>query len=534
MPAESTFTTLDRWVLVLYFAGTISLGFYFYRRSRSIEGFTAGRRSLPGWACGLSIFATYLSSISFLALPGKSFAANWNAFVFSLSLPPAVWIAVRFFMPYYRRTNEVSAYAHLERRFGPWARMYVSFFYVLTQLARMGVVMYLMALPLSILLRQDIRIIILLTGLSVTVYALVGGIIAVIWADALQAIVLIIGAAVCCVLILLKMPDGPQQVFAIAAEGDKFSLGGFGTSLAQPTFWVVLVYGIVINLQNFGIDQNYIQRYIASGSDREARRSIWLGGLLYIPVSAVFFFIGSGLYAFYKVHPEHMQHARTMVAEMQLVRQGMTSESECFEEERLRIAGELTESEMGDKVFAHFIGRMLPSGATGLLIAALFAAGMSTVSTSLNSSATLLAKDWYQRFIHPGAGERGMMRALYASTAVWGVIGTGVALILTRTSENILDVWWLLAGMLGGGMLGLFLLGMISKRANSPVAAAAVLLGLVVVGWMSLSKSLPGWPKGLQSPFHGFLVPVLGTLTILLSGLLLCAVFRPRPRQGRT
>ncbi len=533
MLTEGAFTTLDRIVLVLYFAGTMSIGFCFHRRSRSTEGFTAGRRSLPGWACGLSIFATYLSSISFLALPGKSFAANWNPFVFSLSLPPAVWIAVHFFMPYYRRTDDVSAYAHLERRFGPWARAYVSFFYILTQLARMGVVMYLMALPLSILLRRDITTVILLTGLSVTVYALVGGLIAVIWADALQAIVLIVGACVCCLLILFKMPEGPRQVFAVAAEHDKFSLGGFGASLAQPTFWVVLVYGIVINLQNFGIDQNYIQRYIASGSTREARRSIWLGGLLYLPVSAIFFFIGTELFAFYNTQPQYMHEARMTVAEMQLLRQGLSPRSEDFEEQRLLVAERLTDSELGDKVFAHFIGRLLPSGVTGLLVAALFAAGMSTVSTSLNSSATLLADDWYRRFLHPAAGERTMMRVLYISTVIWGILGTAAAIALTRTSESILDVWWLLAGILGGGMLGLFLLGMISKRANNPVAVTAVLLGLAALAWMSLSTKLPGWPRALQSPFHGFLAPVFGTLTVLLAGLLICAVFRPRkPHKG--
>ncbi len=153
---QSYFSVIDWGVLGVYFVGTMSIGFYFYRRSRSTEGFTAAGRSLPGWVCGLSIFATYLSSISFLALPGKAYATNWNPFVFSLSLPIATWVAVRYFMPYYRASGEVSAYAHLEKRFGPWARGYVSLFYLLTQLARMGVVMYLIALSLYVLLDWDI------------------------------------------------------------------------------------------------------------------------------------------------------------------------------------------------------------------------------------------------------------------------------------------------------------------------------------------------------------------------------------------
>ena len=190
----NNFTALDWSVLLIYFLITMGIGFYFYRKSRSMEGYTAASRSLPGWVCGLSIFATYLSSISFLALPGKAFAGNWNSFVFGLSIPLATLIAVKFFLPYYRNSGEVSAYALLENRFGSWARIYASSFYILTQLARMGVVMYLMALPLSILLHKDITFIILFTGISVTIYSFIGGIVAVIWTDALQAIILMVGA----------------------------------------------------------------------------------------------------------------------------------------------------------------------------------------------------------------------------------------------------------------------------------------------------------------------------------------------------
>ena len=308
------FTSLDWAVLAIYFAATMGIGFYFHRRSRSTEGFTAAGRSLPGWACGLSIFATFLSSISFLAIPGGAYATNWNWFVFSLSLPIATWVAVRWFMPYYRASGEVSAYAHLERRFGPWARVYAGVFYLLTQVARMGTVLYLMGLSLAMLVGWDIRTIIVAVGVSVTLYSFVGGIVAVIWTDAIQAIVLIAGALLALGVMALGLPEGPAQMFRIAAEHDKFSLGGFGPSLAEPTFWVVLVYGTVINLQNFGIDQNYVQRYIASSSDREARRSIWLGGLLYIPVSAVFLLIGTTLFAWYRTHPDDLAEVRVAVA----------------------------------------------------------------------------------------------------------------------------------------------------------------------------------------------------------------------------
>ena len=146
------FTALDLVVLAGYFVATMALGFLIGRRNRSVDGHTAAGRRLPGWLTGLSILGTYVSSISFLALPGKAFASNWNSFVFSLSIPLAAWIAVRWFVPFYRRGGHISAYQHLEARFGPWARGYAGVCYLLTQLARMGTVMYLMALPLSVLL----------------------------------------------------------------------------------------------------------------------------------------------------------------------------------------------------------------------------------------------------------------------------------------------------------------------------------------------------------------------------------------------
>lgn len=525
---QTHFTILDWLVLTLYFAGTMSIGFYFWRRNRTTEDYTAAGRSLPGWVCGLSIFATFLSSISFLALPGKSFATNWNAFAFSLSLPVATWIAVRWFMPYYRASGEVSAYALLEKRFGAWARAYASFFYLLTQIARMGTVMYLMALPLNILLGWDIRLIILVTAVAVTVYSFAGGIVAVIWTDALQAVVLIGGALLCSLIMFFNMPEGAGQIFSIAARNHKFSPGDLGASLAAPTFWVVLMNGIVINLQNFGIDQSYVQRYIASKSDHEARKSIWLGGLLYVPVSAVFLFIGVQLFAFYQTHPADEAELKRAVATQQLAIAGVNQSAPDYELKIGETAAGLDAAKLGDKAFPYFIGKRLPAGLTGLLIAAIFAAGMSTISTALNSSATLLVRDWHQRYFRPHATEGESMRALHIATVVWGVLGAGMALAMIEV-KSALDAWWALSGIFSGGMLGLFLLGFVSRRAGNPAAIISVLLGVVVIIWMTLSQKGGALPGVLRLHIHAFLIPVFGTLAILLAGLLLSRIF---PKRG--
>ena len=321
---STVFTRLDWAVLAAYFAATLAVGLWFGLRNRTTDGFTAAGRSLPGWVCGLSIMATYLSSISFLALPGKAFAGNWNAFVFSLSIPFAAAVAAGVFIPHYRRSGEVSAYAHLERRFGPWARIYAGGFYLLTQVARMGTVMYLMALPLQVLLGIDIHTLILITGVVVTAYSFVGGITAVIWTDALQALVLMAGAVVCLVVLVLGIPGGPLEAARLAVANDKLSLGSWNPlDLTAPTVWVVLVYGLAINLQNFGIDQSYVQRYIAARSDAEASKAVWLGGLLYVPISALFFLIGTCLFAYYHTHPAGLAELRASVAEQKLVAEGM-------------------------------------------------------------------------------------------------------------------------------------------------------------------------------------------------------------------
>ncbi len=465
-------------MLLIYMGGIFGLGCWFARRSQKTQEFMAAGRSLPGWAVGLSIFGTYVSSIGFLGNTGKAFSGNWNPWVFSLSLPIAAWAAAKYFVPLYRSGNEISAYHHLEQRFGPWARIHVLVCYLLTQLARMGAILYLVALALAPLTGWSLPAIIFITGILVTVYTLLGGIEAVIWTDVVQSVVLTAGAVLCAGLLLFGMPEGPGQLIQIAQEHNKFSLGSLGLSLKEPTFWLVLVYGIFINLQNFGIDQSFVQRYHTAKSDRDAKFSVWLGALLFLPISALFFFIGTGLFAFYTAQPELMI------------------------------------PEKGDSVFPYFIATQLPVGVTGLLIAAILAAAMSSVDTSLNSSASLFLCDVYKRFYRPNAGERESMRVLHVATLVWGMAGTLTAFAIIG-SESALDTWWNLSGIFSGGMLGLFLLGLISKRAGNPQAVIATVAGVLVIVWLSIQTLLE------TNPIHKFMTIILGTSTILLVGMLL-------------
>ena len=245
---------IDYAVLLVYLAGVVAFGCWFVRRSRTPDDFMVAGRSMPGWAVGLSILGAYVSSISLLGLPGKAFGGDWNAYCFTLSLPIALVVAVKYFVPFYRRTGDVSAYHHLERRFGAWARTYAVVCYLLTMTARMGATLYLLALALSPMLGWRIHTIILLTGALITLYTMLGGTEAVIWTDTVHNVVLVVGVLACVVLLLAGMPQGPGQVFSIAATRDKFSIGSAAASVSAPTIWVVLLYGLFINLNNFGID----------------------------------------------------------------------------------------------------------------------------------------------------------------------------------------------------------------------------------------------------------------------------------------
>ena len=205
-------TILDYLVFFIFVGGVALFGCSFYFRSRKgAAAFTTAEGSLPTWVVGMSIFATFVSSISFLGLPGDAYKGNWNPFVFSLSIPIATWLAAKVFIPLYRGINSVSAYHYLEMRFGYWARCYVAVCYLLTQLARVGSILLLLALPLNTMFDWDIQTIIICTGIATLIYTLLGGIAAVVWTDAIQGIILIVGAVACAAILTSRCPKVPDS-----------------------------------------------------------------------------------------------------------------------------------------------------------------------------------------------------------------------------------------------------------------------------------------------------------------------------------
>jgi len=502
IPMETHFSIWDNGVVILYLAAMVFMGTRFRKKSSTPEGFMIAQGKLPSWAVGLSILGAFVSSMTFIAYPGFAYNTNWDAFMFSVTLPFAALIATLYFIPLYRTRVKVSAFEYMEQRFGGWARVYSSVSFMFGETTRVGMILFLLSLPLHNITGWSYPSIIIVSGITVVFYTMMGGIEAVVWTDVVQVIILFGGALATIIYIFVGMPEGPAQVFTIAAENNKFSLGNWDFDLVQPTAWVVVLYGIMENLRNFGVDQNNVQRYQTTRTIKDASRSLWTAALGYIPISAIFLFIGTALFAFYAVHPDQLPAA-------------------------------LKESDMGDKIFPYFIATQLPAGVRGLVIAAIFAAAQSTVSSSLNCLSALTYYDFYKRYFNPHADDKLSMKLLRSYTVIWGIIGTitGLALIRIRVA---LEAGWQFGGIAGGGVIGLFLLGIAFPHVKRWPAVCAVIASVLSIAWATFARDLPTSLKWLECNWHTRMIGVIGTITLLVVGVALSflSTLMSRARSG--
>ena len=498
----------DLVVVVVYLLAITAIGCLMTRRTRSASQFAAAGGRLPGWVVGLSIIGTFVSSLSFIGSPGKTYGGTWVPFVFSLTLPYAAWVATKWFVPFFRNCGSLSAYHHLEERFGAWSRFYASVCNVLYHIARIGAILFAVSVAVAHLFCEDpediqmvVRVLIITIGILVIFYALMGGIEAVIWTDVIQSIILVGGTLVCLAIVLGRIPDGLAGVIATAsaAEENKLSLGTMSFDLAAPeSFWTMILFGFFINLQNFGGDQTFVQRYFTARSEEAASRSVWMGALLFIPISALLFLIGTSLFVYYQA------------------------------------AGTLPDGIQNDHVLPHFIATELPAGVAGLLIAAILAAAMSTVDSSLNSSSTLLLVDIRNRFFGrtevnaDGTEWRDESRDLAflrAATVLIGALGVGLGILLTTQESGILDGWWTLSGILSGGTLGLILLARFTRVSGWKAGAAGIAAGfagmaVVVIAGMDSESTVVQTLKPVSTVVHKRMAIVVGTLLIFGVGAL--------------
>ena len=488
---QGNLDAVDVCILLLYGAVLIAMGMYYKRKCRTSEQFMVADRSIPAWAAGLAVMSAYTSSISYIATPGKAFDSNWHPIIFSLCILPVVWLVCRYAVPYYRRTRVISVYSFLEDRLGSWGRVYAALAFVLYMIGRVAVILYLASLLLSTFVPLNIAAVIIVIGLVTIVYTLLGGMEAVIWTDVMQSIVMIAGIAFCAVSLSVDVFSKPDYLIQAAFDENKFSFGSWDLSLSSRTIWVMIIYGITENLRNLLADQNYVQKYCSVPTEREAKRSVWIAMLIYIPLTAVFLYIGTALFAFYSEGGHELGA-------------GITK---------------------GDQVFPYFIATQLPAGLKGLIIAAIIAAAMSTVDSALNCSATVLLLDLYKRYLRPNIEERASMAFLRLTTVVWGILGTGAALLMIR-AKSTLDIWWQISGIFGGAFLGLFLLSFLRVRLRLWQGVVSIGVSLIVISWGTFARDLPESWQWAQCNLEEIIVGAVGTAALMAVACLFALINR--------
>ncbi|MEM9658310.1 MAG: sodium:solute symporter, partial [Planctomycetota bacterium] len=404
-----------------------------------------------------------LSSITYMAIPAKAYAQDFVYLIGNLMIPVVAPIAVYLALPFFRRIDATSAYEYLEKRFNRPVRLFASGSFTLFHVFRMGIVMSLAALALATVTPMTPRQCVMLMGAISVVYCTLGGVEAVIWTDTIQTFVLLGGAAICLGVTIAGCNAG---AFSTAWADGKLHVANFhlDPTSASLALWVVVIGGIGQNLSSYTADQAVVQRYMTTPDQRRAAGSIWLAALLAVPASLLFYFMGVGLYAFYKSHPE-----------------------------------KLDPTFMTDQILPLFIASELPVGVAGLIVAGIFAAAQSTVSTSMNSTATAIVTDYLRPF-HTFRSERTYLAAARTLSFCFGALGTAIGLSFVDPEiRSLFDQAIKIIGLFMGVLGGLFALGMLTRRASGAGALLGALVGATAMGL------LPFYSK-----IHGFLYAAIG------------------------
>jgi solute:Na+ symporter, SSS family len=446
---------IDWTIIVIYLAAMVGVGIYWYLRDRqgTASEFFVGSRAIPFWAAGVSLYATNTSSISYIAIPAKAFETDWQYMMSKIMTVLGLMVVAVWIVPILRRLDLISVFNYLEMRFHPAIRMIASALCMAMHVGgRMSVVMFLPALAIATITGIDVVYSILIMGVCTIIYTAMGGMRAVVWTDFVQVIVLMGGALFAIGFVFKSL--GGAGVYETAMAYDKTHLLNFKFDLTEPTVWGFFFLILFDTVLTFPKDQVLMQRTLATDSPQAAGRSIWIFAAVLLPGGLIFYGIGTVLFAYYKAHPERLDPLLPI-----------------------------------DATFPLFIAAELPAGLTGLIIAGIFAAAMGTLSGTINSVATLLSVDFYEKLARNPTQQKSLRFAEWM-TVVVGLVGIGLALLLSRYDiHSLLDLTIELAGLLGGGFAGAYTLGMFTRRANSAgvsIGVATAVVVTVVAWWNSL------------------------------------------------
>ncbi|MDO4951700.1 MAG: cyclically-permuted mutarotase family protein [Bacteroidales bacterium] len=448
---DASFGWLNWLVLIVYLLAMLWLGFYFMHREKNSDDFFTGGGRIPWWAAGMSIFATMLSAITYMSIPAKAYATDWKYYPMQIFILIVAFPVITSFLPFFRRLKISTAYAYLEQRFCYGVRAMASALFIIFMVARMALVLFLPSLAMSAVTGIDIFLCIILMSAITIAYCTMGGMEAVVWGDVVQGFILIGGALLAAVFLVTQTEGGASGFWDIGMANDKFVLFDFSFDFRSATFWVIVLGGLANNLISYTSDQTVIQRYMTTSSEKAASKSIITNGFLSIFVSIIFYTIGTGLYTFFKTHPAAID----------------------------------VTMQKTDAIFPFFMMSQLPAGLAGLLIAALFAATMSTISSNINSISTAFTMDMYKKW-RPQIGDRKTLSVARWTGIVAGLIGTLIAIVMAVADiQSLLDYFNTILGLLTGAIGGLFIMGIFFKRINAATALIGFIAGTLAVFYMN-------------------------------------------------
>jgi SSS family solute:Na+ symporter len=482
---NSNLRWVDLGIVAGYMAVLVGIGVRFSRRQTSTETYFVAKRSVPAWAMGLSLVATLISSVTFVAYPGWAYGKDWSLLVPGFMVVVVLGLVGTIIIPFYREAVGMSAYEYFGRRFGRPTRVYSSIAFTLAHFSKMGFVIYLLGLTINSMTGWPVDVIILIVAAATIFYTVIGGLEAVIWADVIQGFVVWIGVIVCLGYLLFLPEGGPSAVLRVAAENHKFSLGSPALDLSKPTLAVLIIYGFFWYLQRYVADQTVVQRYLVAKSDRGALKGVSFGAMLCVPVWTLFMLIGTCTWAFYKLTGENLPAFITKA----------------------------------DQVFPYFLSTHLPVGMAGLFMASLTGAAMSMLASDLNSLAVVGVEDFY-RLLRPGSTDKQRLRLGKLIVAVVGMAAAGTALILAHTKGSALSMWFSVSAIMSGGLAGLFLLAFLSRRANRKGVYAGIVACWVFTIWATLTMGEKRWVDlgPYNFPWHDYLVGAIGHVILLTAG----------------
>lgn len=445
--AQASFGTLNYVVLVTYLAVLVGMGVYFSKREKSTDDYFLAGRRIPWWAAGLSIFGGGLSAITYMAIPAAAYDGNWVLIIRNCVPILFIPVVVAFYIPFYRRLGVTTPYEFLEKRFNLATRLYASAYFILFQFWRMAIVLYLPAVALSTVTGINIYACIVVMGVLATVYTVMGGIEAVIWTDVLQVVVLTGGALLCLFMIAAKVDDGFVGIVSTGIQEAKFHTFNWTWDHTTAAVWVMALGGLLNAVMPNTADQSVVQRYLVTRDERAAKRAAWTSALLGIPTGFLFFFLGTALFVFY-----HTQSQNVIPKDFD-----------------------------SDAILPFFVMRQIPAGLSGLVIAGVFAAAMSSVDSGMNSVTTAFTTDFYRRF-RPRSSEPHYLCVARIVTLATGAVATVMALVVARLEiKSMLDFFYTILGLFGGSLAGLFILGIFTRKADGIGALTGAALSAFVL-----------------------------------------------------